>query len=824
MNLQKKTLLVFILFLCFVMVALIIFISAITLSNYNTLEREYIEKDLEQAQNMLNDEVRSLGTLASDWGPWDDTYNFILGTEADYVRTNLLPETYHYLHLNLVVITNRSGSPVYAGLYDRTTGEVGPIPEEVLPHLLPGLPLMEMRDPRQSTAGVLMLSDNPMLVASWPVVHTDFSGEPVGVILMGRYLDTGEVSRLDELMSPDLSISRIDDSTLSFGESDKVRLMAESQVPFIETVDHDRIAGNQLIRDIYGNDALILSVTESRDIYKEGLLTALQFIFIILAWGLCLGLVVIILLDKWVLSRVEDLRSQVHSIALNKDFSQRVEMSGEDEFTTLSSEIDSMLENIEKTHKDLTASEARFREMSDLLPQIIFELDTAANLTYINKFGLELFGLSEWDLKKGLHASQFMVPDDIPKMEMNLKKVSLGNKSPGDTYTLRTKDERTIRTILFTSPIIRDGRLEGFRGSGIDVTERLNLENALARSEEQYRALAENIADVIFSLDNSGTFTYISPLVDRYGYSPDEIIGKSFTLFIHPDDRQRIAANYQRELAEGESYPSTFRILDKQGRIFWIEENSTMKTDQSGNPAGLYGILRDVTERKRAEDAIELANKKMNLMNNITRHDILNTITGLFGFVDMANVAKTPEERAALLVQIKNLARIIQRQITFTREYQEVGVHLPLWQDVNELIDRVLQSFEKTGVTITVDLPDTEIYADPMLEKVIYNLVDNATRYGDKITRIDFFSQNSDNGFVLICEDDGVGIPYAQKKDIFERGIGKNTGMGLFLTREILAITGISIRENGIPGQGARFEILIPPGTFRFGRGTIKSG
>jgi PAS domain S-box-containing protein len=824
MNLQQKTLLAFSILLCIVLAALIIFISAITLSNYSVLEQQYVEQNLDQARKMLDDEIRTLGTITTDWGPWDDTYNFVLGTKADYVKTNLLPETYHNLHLNLVVITDKSGSPVYSGLYDSETEEVNPVPEAVLQHLSPELPLMDMSDPRHATAGVLMLSDHPMLVASWPVVHTDFSGEPVGVILMGRYLDPKEVSRLDELISPILAISRIDDSSLSFGQLDKVRLMAESGVPFIETVDNDRIAGYSLIRDIYGNDALILSVTEPRNIYNEGVFTARQFIFIILGLGLFLGLVVIILLDRWVLSRVEDLRSQVHSITLNKDFSQRVEMSGDDEFTTLSSEIDFMLENIEKSHKDLAASEVRFREMSDLLPQIIFELDTDANLTYINKYGLELFGLSKRDLKKGLHASRFMAPDDIPKMQMNLKKVSLGNKSPGDIYTLITKDEKTIRAIIFTSPIIRDGRLEGFRGSGIDVTERLKLEDALTRSEEQYRALAENIADVIFSLDNNGVFTYISPLVDRYGYTPDEIIGKSFTLFIHPDDRQRIIAMYQREMAEGASLPSTFRVLDKQGRTCWFEANSTIKIDHSGNPAGLYGILRDVTERKRAEDAIELANKKMNLMNNITRHDILNTITGLFGFVDMANVAETPEERADLLVQIKNLAKIIQRQIAFTKEYQEVGVHLPRWQDLNELIDRVLKSFENPGVSINVDLLDTDIYADPMLEKVIYNLIDNAIRYGDKITRIDFYYYISDSGFVLICEDDGVGIPQAQKKDIFERGIGRNTGMGLFLTREILGITGISIRENGIPGQGARFEILIPQGTFRFGRGTIKSG
>jgi len=99
---------------------------------------------------------------------------------------------------------------------------------------------------------------------------------------------------------------------------------------------------------------------------------------------------------------------------------------------------------------------------------------------------------------------------------------------------------------------------------------------------------------------------------------------------------------------------------------------------------------------------------------------------------------------------------------------------------------------------------------------VFYNLVDNAIRYGETITMIKFYYLFSDRGFSLICEDDGVGVPADQKKNIFERGVGKNTGMGLFLTREILLITGNTIEENGKPGHGARFEIIIPYGAFRF--------
>jgi signal transduction histidine kinase len=203
-------------------------------------------------------------------------------------------------------------------------------------------------------------------------------------------------------------------------------------------------------------------------------------------------------------------------------------------------------------------------------------------------------------------------------------------------------------------------------------------------------------------------------------------------------------------------------------------------------------------------------------MNNITRHDILNTITGLLGCVDMAQATTSVEERAQLLNDIRELTRVIQRQINFTKDYQEVGVHLPRWQVVGDVIGGVLVNFENSPVHFEVTLERTEIYADPLLEKVFYNLVDNAIRYGKTVTRIKFYFLISDKGLSLICEDDGVGIAEKDKHFIFERGVGQNTGMGLFLSREILSITGIEIQENGIAGSGARFEILIPRGAFRF--------
>jgi signal transduction histidine kinase len=167
-------------------------------------------------------------------------------------------------------------------------------------------------------------------------------------------------------------------------------------------------------------------------------------------------------------------------------------------------------------------------------------------------------------------------------------------------------------------------------------------------------------------------------------------------------------------------------------------------------------------------------------------------------------------------LRVSTAAQRISAMIQFTREYEEIGVHAPIWQDCRSLVDTAAKQAPLGMVMVKNDLPSgTEVFADPLVVKVFYNLMDNAVRYGGKITTIRFSAPESGDDQVIVCEDDGDGIVAAEKEKIFERGFGKNTGLGLALSREILDITGITIRETGEPGKGARFEISVPKGAWR---------
>jgi signal transduction histidine kinase len=228
-------------------------------------------------------------------------------------------------------------------------------------------------------------------------------------------------------------------------------------------------------------------------------------------------------------------------------------------------------------------------------------------------------------------------------------------------------------------------------------------------------------------------------------------------------------------------------------------------------------LVAEIGERKGVELSLLSANTRLQLLNDITRHDIINSLTGLFLLLNRSKsrAARDP----ALIAEIeqeKEIADLIHRQIAFTRDYQEIGLRKPEWQNVEDVITKAWIGHKIGSVRIDVGIHGLEIFADLLLEKVFYNLIDNAIRYGGPaMTTIGFTVHREGDSMVIVCEDDGLGISAEARKNLFRRGYGKNTGYGLFLIREILSISGLTIAENSRPGSGARFEILVPKGLYR---------
>jgi signal transduction histidine kinase len=232
-------------------------------------------------------------------------------------------------------------------------------------------------------------------------------------------------------------------------------------------------------------------------------------------------------------------------------------------------------------------------------------------------------------------------------------------------------------------------------------------------------------------------------------------------------------------------------------------------------------VFYDITDHKKAETALLQANHQLNLMASVTRHDIINNVSALLGYVTILRMKFQNPALAYYFNKLEDITKAIQHLISDTQIYQNFGIAEPKWQEVEALV-RHLQVPDT--IALTVDLPGVELYADPLLEKVFFNLLDNSLRHGQKVTEIHVSSRQPDDRLILSWEDNGVGIPDEEKNKIFEKGFGKNTGLGLFLCQEILSITSISIQETGEPGRGARFEITVPPGGYRITKTKDYSG
>jgi PAS domain S-box-containing protein len=379
-----------------------------------------------------------------------------------------------------------------------------------------------------------------------------------------------------------------------------------------------------------------------------------------------------------------------------------------------------------------------------------------------------------------------------------------------------------IRTVLWNSANIltAEAELISTIAQGVDITGRKQAESALRQSEQFLNTIVEQIPDMIFVKD-AGDLRFVrlnKTGEELLGYSRQEMLGKNdYDFFLKTEadfftakDRAVLRTNQLTDIAE-----EKIRTRNMGERILHTKKIPLF--DEEGKPKYLLGISEDITERKQAEDTIALANRKLTLMNDVTYQYIQNKVTAIRGYAELSKDSKTETERVSFIKKEDQILADIHQLIKNTKDYQEMGVNQPRWIPVEQSI-RIAASIvsPKECISIEPALHGLELYSDPLIEKIFSNLIDNAVKHGKTTTRITFSSDKTPDGLILICEDDGVGISPKVKARLFDRSAGENIHFGLFFVREYLVLSGMTIAETGTPGKGARFEITVPKGMFRF--------
>ncbi len=611
MKLRKRTLIAIgVTFACLVLMLYLVS-RVILLGSFAELEEQYARRDVERVLSALSDELAALDTMVFDWAAWDDTYTFIEDANEEYIVSNLVDETFTSPRLNLMLFINSSGQIVFGKGFDLDNEEEISVPQSLQEHLTDDA-LLRHPDTESSIAGIVLLPEGPLLVASRPILTSEEEGPLRGTMIMGRYLDSAEVERLAEITHVSLSVRRSDDEQMP-PDFQAARAAISPSFPqeasvFVQPLSAESVAGYALLNDIYGEPNLMLRVDMPREIYQQGQTSMLYLVFLLMVGGMAFTGMSSLMTDKIVISRLVRLNADVNSIGASGDLSTRVLATGRDELSSLADTINGMLAALEQSDSELRESEERYRLLFNSGNDVVLvsgmtDEGLPGKLIAVNDVACRKLGYTREEL-------------------LQLSPLDLAAPENWDDFPALAQKFLTERWVLFeTMGLAKDGTQIPFEinahlfdldaqpamlSIARDITERKRAEEALRESERRFRDVARTTGDWIWEVDAEGRYTYVSPIVEQVlGYTPAEMLGRHYCDFFHPNEELRVLI--QEIFHRKEPFVNLVGSnVHKDGHEVILETSALPLTGAQGNLLGYRGACRDVTAEHRLEERLAM--------------------------------------------------------------------------------------------------------------------------------------------------------------------------------------------------------------------------
>ena len=331
-------------------------IAAFSLNGYFNIEREEVRTEVERALKGLFSDEKRIASIAGDWAPWDETYNFTLGKDPKYEADNLSAASVANLKINLFAIVDTKGRFVILRRFDLASQQFLPPPPNVHP-LPPDDPLLRHSDIHSGIDGLLRFDGAGLvLLSSRPIATSDLTAKPVGSLIIGLALDGREAAALSERLSTDIAFLPAYEAEAPREVVEARRHLSTSSSIYVKAADFDRVAGYAPLRDIDGNTAALIKVSLPREYLHEGLVDLLLVFGALCIMAIISTLAVIFIVDRLILDRMSLLGREFARVGNGADPGGRVEIEGDDEFATLASIANSGLSRLDEAHRALTAS------------------------------------------------------------------------------------------------------------------------------------------------------------------------------------------------------------------------------------------------------------------------------------------------------------------------------------------------------------------------------------------------------------------------------------------------------------------------------------
>jgi PAS domain S-box-containing protein len=508
-----------------------------------------------------------------------------------------------------MLFVNSSGQLVYGRAFDLQSEQEVPIPHSLEEYLNGSDLILNHPNKESHVDGVILLPEGPLLVASHPVLTSEYEGPINGTLIMGRYLDSVEVGRLGETARLSLTLQRLDEPETPYDFEQASSALSEDTPVFVQPLDKGLVAGYALIEDVYGEPVLMLRVDSPRLIYQQGQASMVYFMAFMFGASVVVGVVTLLLMGGLILSPLSRLSSSVSRIGASGDLLARVLMTGKDEMSGLASEINGMLEALKQSQEELKRSEEYFRALTENSSDSIVVLNSDGTARYVSPSFEHILGYKPEE-RIGQNSFEFVHPDDLGRVSEEFTRLM---QEPGYTIysEVRAKHKDgswhvldVIGNNLVDNPAVRS-IVANFR----DVTERRQMEEALRQSELLATATIEGMSDGVMLVSMDGKVTYINKAFEKLlGYSAGELVGTpavELPTYSESKDKKKAREALLRVIAKGETEPIDMVGVTKDGNEIPISFSASVIKDAQGNPRMLVAVIRNITERKKTEDALK---------------------------------------------------------------------------------------------------------------------------------------------------------------------------------------------------------------------------
>jgi sensor domain CHASE-containing protein/HPt (histidine-containing phosphotransfer) domain-containing protein len=346
----------------------------VLLSGFSKVEYEYTVKNVERMLDAFTENSNNLSIKNADWAKWDDTYRFIKDRNGAFLQSNLQDQTLADLKINCMFFIDTAGAVVFRRGYDAVSQKwFAPSPAFTARVLADSL-LVRHPNTGSVVAGIMLSPDGPITVASRPIITSEGKGPIRGSVVFTRKIDHEEIARLAQLTHLSITAENCGDS-LSPGMAAAARTISDATPVAVRALGRDSVAGYCAVNDIHGKPALLCRVAIDRAIYRQGRLSTMYLVIAIVLVGIIFGTMILVLLEKSVISRVAKLSRDIKAVGARGDHANRVALGGNDELADLAGSMNSMLASLEKSENVIREHNRQMRIIMNTVPSGLLSLD-----------------------------------------------------------------------------------------------------------------------------------------------------------------------------------------------------------------------------------------------------------------------------------------------------------------------------------------------------------------------------------------------------------------------------------------------------------------